>query len=288
MKEKLQKVLARAGLGSRREMERWIEAGRIKVNREVAKLGERVDDHDQIRVDGRAISSRSLQGPKRRVIVYNKSIGEVTTRSDPEGRKTVFDNLPQMHNGRWITIGRLDINTAGLLIFTNDGELANRLMHPSSEIEREYAVRVLGEVTPEMIQRLSDGVELDDGKAHFDSIVNASRGTNSEAANCWYHVTLKEGKNREVRRLWESQGLQVSRLSRVRYGPVILPRALRQGKWEELTPQQILPLLNVTGLNVVEEKEEKKEKLKLPHKGKSGHKRTISKRSRSSAGNKQR
>lgn len=242
--EKLQKVLARAGFGSRRELEKWIAAGRVSVNGKKATLGDRVGPDDRIHVDGKQISKQRVATKKRRVLIYNKPLGEVTTKSDPEGRATVFDRLPRITGSRWIVVGRLDINTMGLLIFTTDGELANKLMHPSSEIEREYAVRVLGEVTPEMLDRLTKGVELDDGKASFNSV----KRTGGEGANQWYHVTLSEGKNREVRRLWESQGVTVSRLMRVRYGPITLPKFVRSGRWEELDEQEMRPLLESVGI----------------------------------------
>jgi len=245
MAERLQKVLATAGFGSRREIERWIAAGRISVNGVIAELGVKVDEGDKIRLDGRQIKLKAERNrPPRRVIIYHKPAGELTTRSDPEGRATIFQNLPKLSGGRWINIGRLDINTTGLILLTNDGELAHRLMHPSSEIEREYAVRVLGEVTPEMLKRLTQGVELEDGKAHFDQI----REAGGEGANRWYHVTLREGRNREVRRLWESQGLQVSRLSRVRFGPIELPRRLQRGEWRDLDEQEMKRLLSVVDL----------------------------------------
>lgn len=243
--EKLQKVLARAGFGSRRELEKWIAAGRVSVNGKKATLGDRVAPEDKIHVDGKQISKQRVAEKKRRVLIYNKPLGEVTTKDDPEGRKTVFDHLPRITGSRWIVVGRLDINTMGLLIFTTDGELANKLMHPSSEIEREYAVRVLGEVAPEMLDRLTNGVELEDGKASFNSVNRAG----GEGANQWYHVTLSEGKNREVRRLWESQGVKVSRLMRVRYGPITLPKFVRSGRWEELDEQQMAPLLECVGIS---------------------------------------
>lgn len=244
MTEKLQKVLARAGLGSRREMERWIEAGRISVNDQTANLGDRVGEDDAIKVDGKTLSKQRTTKGKRRVLIYHKPVGEVTTRNDPEGRRTVFDHLPSIANGRWIVVGRLDINTLGLLLFTNDGELANRLMHPSSEIEREYAVRILGDVDASIINNLKKGVELEDGMAHFDSVEYSG----GEGANHWYHVTLKEGRNREVRRLWESQGVTVSRLIRVRFGPVRLHRTIRSGHWEEMDEKGIQQLLESVGL----------------------------------------
>ncbi|GAC20969.1 23S rRNA pseudouridine(2605) synthase RluB [Paraglaciecola arctica] len=231
MSDKLQKVLANAGTGSRREMERWIEAGRISVNGKLATLGDRVEPADKIRVDGNALN-KSNDTPACRVLMYNKPEGELCSRKDPEGRATVFDRLPVIKNGRWIAVGRLDINTSGLLLFTNDGELANRLMHPSHEVEREYAVRVFGEVEDKMLKRLTKGVQLEDGEAKFTNIVK--RPGDEESTNTWFNVSLSEGRNREVRRLWESQGVQVSRLMRVRYGTLELQKRLPQGGWVEL------------------------------------------------------
>jgi 23S rRNA pseudouridine2605 synthase len=242
--EKLQKVLARVGLGSRRELERWISDGRITVDGAVAKLGDRVTPDQDIRIDGQPLAAGARHETRRRIIIYHKPDGEVTTTKDPQGRPTVFDNLPVLRHARWIVVGRLDFNTQGLLLFTTDGELANRLMHPSSEIEREYAVRVLGEVDADMLRRLQAGVELDDGPAHFDTVVDAG----GEGANRWYHVTLKEGRHREVRRLWEAVGATVSRLIRVRFGPVGLPRQLRPGRWMDLDPDTAKALLDSVGL----------------------------------------
>lgn len=245
MTEKLQKVLARAGFGSRREIETWISEGRISVNGKLAQLGDRVSDTDVIRVDGHVVSKTRIEHSQQcRVLLYHKPVGEVTSRSDPEGRPTVFDNLPGLRNGRWIAVGRLDINTSGLLLFTNDGELANRLMHPSYTIEREYAVRVLGEVAPETLQQLREGVELEDGPARFTYIADGG----GEGANRWFHVSLDEGRNREVRRLWESQGITVSRLIRVRFGPITLPRRIRPGRWEELKGDELSRLRQSVGL----------------------------------------
>ncbi len=224
--EKLQKVLARLGVGSRRDVEVWIAEGRVNVNGSVASLGQRVDSHDAITVDGHLIRREEAAESVRRVLIYNKPEGEVCTRDDPEGRPTIFDRLPRLRTGRWINVGRLDINTTGLLLFTTDGELANRLMHPSYEMDREYAVRVRGEVTEEMIERLLNGVMLEDGPAKFSDIQQAPGG---EGFNHWYHCVVMEGRNREVRRLWESQGLVVSRLKRVRFGPVFLTSELT--KW---------------------------------------------------------
>jgi 23S rRNA pseudouridine2605 synthase len=231
MSEKLQKVLANAGKGSRREMEKWIEHGRISVNGKLATLGDRVEITDQIRVDGHLLSV-DQEKPVCRVLMYNKPEGELCSRKDPEGRATVFDRLPTIKNGRWIAVGRLDINTSGLLLFTNDGELANRLMHPKHEVVREYAVRVFGEVDSGMINRLKKGVQLEDGLAKFTTI--QARKGDEESQNQWFNVTLAEGRNREVRRLWESQEVQVSRLIRVNYGGLELQKRLPQGGWMEL------------------------------------------------------
>ncbi|MBB72477.1 MAG: 23S rRNA pseudouridine(2605) synthase RluB [Legionellales bacterium] len=268
MSEKLQKILANAGLGSRREMETWIESGRVSVNGELASLGDRATHVDQIRVDGRLIRTKPHERQRTRVIIYNKPEGEICSRDDPEGRPTVFECLPNIRAGRWISIGRLDINTNGLLLFTNDGELANLLMHPSSEIEREYAVRVLGEVDKKILTSLRTGVKLDDGMAAFDEV--SERG--GEGANQWYHVVLKEGRQREVRRLWESQGVKVSRLIRVRFGNIELPRELRRGRWEELSVPDVNRLKSLVGL--VELPEDK------PKRRQSQRRRTSNKRNR--------
>jgi len=243
--EKLQKVLARIGVGSRRDVEAWIGEGRIKVNGKVATLGLRVDLHDAITVDGKLIKREEAAETVRRVIIYNKPDGEICTRDDPEGRPTVFDRLPRPREGRWINIGRLDINTTGLLMFTTDGELANRLMHPSYEMDREYAVRVRGEVDDDMIARLKEGVVLEDGPAKFTDIQEAPGG---EGFNHWYHCVVMEGRNREVRRLWESQGLVVSRLKRVRFGPVFLNSDLPMGRWRELGQHEVDILAAEVGL----------------------------------------
>ncbi|MGB5396860.1 MAG: pseudouridine synthase [Gammaproteobacteria bacterium] len=235
--ERVQKVLARMGFGSRREIEGWIEQGRVKINRTTAKLGDKVADGDRVELNGRRAIVR-LEGQSTRVILYNKPEGEVCTRKDEQNRPNVYRNLPSISNGRWVGIGRLDINTSGLLLFTNDGELANRLMHPSSEIEREYASRVHGKVTEQQLEQLQKGVTLDDGPAHFERIEDAG----GEGSNHWYNVVLKEGRNREVRRLWESLDVRVSRLIRVRYGPILLPRNLRQKQAIELAPDQVAQL----------------------------------------------
>ncbi len=231
--ERIQKVLAKVGLGSRREMEKVIEAGRVMVNGEVAKLGDKVKPSDDLTMDGKTVKNDDKK--VRRVLIYNKPEGEICTRKDPEGRHTVFDKLPNVPGERWVAIGRLDINTSGLLLFTNDGELANRLMHPSRQIEREYAVRVLGEVTQENIDAMCAGIELEDGPAKFTDV----QFFDGKGSNQWFHVVIMEGRNREVRRLWESQNLQVSRLKRVRYGSVFLESEVRAGTWQEMPKKDI-------------------------------------------------
>lgn len=238
MTEKIQKILANAGLGSRRQIEEWLRENRISVNGAIAKIGDRITVDDKVRVDGRDIHLVKSSAQKSRVILYHKPEGEICSRNDPEGRPTIFDRLPMLRNGRWISVGRLDFNTSGVLLLTNNGELANRLMHPSSDIEREYAVRIQGRVTPEMLATLKKGVELKDGVARFDQIIDAG----GEGTNHWYHVLVKEGRNRLVRRLWESQDLTISRLIRIRFGNVTLPRMLRRGKWAELTADEIAKL----------------------------------------------
>jgi 23S rRNA pseudouridine2605 synthase len=234
MNERLQKLLASAGHGSRRGIEDWIRAGRVTVNGKVATLGERATPADRICLDGKPLD---LQGRAATtdVLLYHKPVGEVTTRSDPEGRPTVFDRLPAPRSGRWIVVGRLDVNTSGLLLFTNDGELAHRLMHPSTEIAREYLVRVRGRPGTEVIERLRRGVVLDDGPARFDRIAPES----TEGSHSWFRVSLHEGRNREVRRLFEHEGFEVSRLTRIRYGSCDLPRDLRAGAFKQLEPSEL-------------------------------------------------
>ena len=244
---RIQKVLADAGLGSRREIEGWITAGRIEINGRLAKLGDRLGPGDPIRLDGKPLRlAPATAAEPLRVIAYHKPEGEIVTRQDPEGRPTVFERLPPLLQGRWIAIGRLDINTSGLLLLTTNGELANKLMHPSQEIEREYAVRVLGTAPREALQRLVHGVELDDGPARFEEIVESD--TSSRGANRWYHVLLREGRNREVRRLWEAVGVKVSRLMRVRFGNVILEPSLFSHQWRDLTPEELDGLLRLAGM----------------------------------------
>lgn len=246
--ERVQKLLARAGVGSRREIEGWMEAGRLLVNGKPVQAGQKATTEDKFELDGKVLDVASAAQVVRRVLIYNKPEGEVTSRKDPEGRPTVFDRLPRLKDQRWISIGRLDINTTGLVIFTTDGELANRLMHPSSQIDREYAVRVFGEVDDAMQARLLEGVLLEDGMARFSDISPAG----GSGINRWFHVTLLEGRNREVRRLWESQGVRVSRLKRVRYGPIFLPSRLTLGKWEELEQKAVDTLSKVVGLASVD------------------------------------
>ena len=239
----------------------------MKVNGEVARLGCRVDSLDQIAVDGRPLQRDLNSEVVRRVLIYNKPEGEVCTRDDPEGRPTVFEQLPRLQHGRWVNIGRLDINTSGLLLFTTDGELANLLMHPSSEMDREYAVRVMGEVDEAMIERLREGVMLDDGPARFTDIVSSG----GEGINRWYHVCLMEGRNREVRRLWESQGVRVNRLKRVRFGPVFLGPEVPVGRFREMNQTELDVLSEEVGLksmrlpeSTVAEKEKKKRQSRKP------------------------
>lgn len=238
--ERLQKILAQAGVGSRREMEEWIAAGKITVNGEVAKIGQSVVPTDKVKIGGRLINIR-FTGSARppRVLMYHKPEGEIVSRDDPDGRPSVFAALPRIRGGRWITVGRLDFNTSGLLLFTTSGELANKLMHPSSELVREYAVRVLGELSPEAQKQLLEGVELEDGRASFASLEDAG----GEGANRWVRVTLFEGRNREVRRMFEAVGCTVSRLIRVRYGPFVLPPQLKRGRCRELSEAEVKELL---------------------------------------------
>ncbi len=242
--ERIQKVLAHAGLASRREIETWIESGEVLLNGNPAKLGDRWKEGDQLMLRGRPVNVEKRVNQATRVLLYHKPTGEIVTRRDPEGRPTIFVQLPRLEIGRWINIGRLDINTQGLLLVTNNGELANRLMHPSRQIEREYAVRVLGQVSEDMLERLKQGVELEDGPAHFNAIVEAG----GEGSNHWYHVTLSEGRNRIVRRLWESQNIAVSRLIRIRFGNIVLPPHIKARTYTELMPEQRDSLLVSVGL----------------------------------------
>ena len=240
--QKLQKVLANLGLGSRRKMERWIEEGRVTVDGSVATLGDRVHAGQALRLDGKPLEVDAAE--QVRVLLYHKPVREVCSRDDPEGRKTVFERLPKLKSGRWISVGRLDFNTSGVLLFTTDGALANALMHPSSAIEREYLVRVMGRVDEPMLERLKDGVELDDGPARFSDIQEGG----GDGINRFFYVVLMEGRNREVRRLWESQGTAVSRLKRVRYGEVFLPSKLKKGQWLELPQRDVDVIYQMAGL----------------------------------------
>lgn len=262
--DKLQKIIAHAGLASRREAEVWIKAGRVSVNGSIAELGDRAGPKDKIRVDGKILHVTAKEDFQRRMLAYHKPEGEICSRKDPEGRPTVFDTLPNVKNSRWINVGRLDINTSGLMFFTNDGELANRLMHPSHQVLRKYAVRVRGEVTDEIIKQLEKGVELEDGYAHFERVEDAG----GEGTNHWYNVTLREGKNREVRRLWEAFEIQVSRLHRIQYGDFQLPRSLKRGRYRDLTPQELAAFEELVGL--------KKSKTKsMPQNNRKKHKNKV-------------
>lgn len=251
--ERIQKLLATAGVASRRAIEEWIEAGRITVNGRPAEVGQKISHDDHVRVDGRPIAlQRKPEAP--RVLLYRKKVGEISTRDDPDGRRTVFRKLPELETGRWIAVGRLDINTSGLLLMTTHGELARRLMHPSFEIPRTYAVRVLGELTAEIRERLLKGVELEDGTAKAEALVSADPpeadedGPALKGANRWYEITMREGRNRVVRRLFEAVNLQVSRLIRIAYGPVLLGRGIKSGSYREATDEELQALLQATKL----------------------------------------
>ncbi|PRD64478.1 23S rRNA pseudouridylate synthase B [Malikia granosa] len=245
---KLHKVLAQAGLGSRLEMERLIQEGRISVNNEPAHVGQRIQHGDQIKINGKPVRVR-IAPPPPRVLAYHKPAGEVVTHDDPQNRPTVFRRLPRLYNGKWQSVGRLDLNTEGLLLFTDSGELANKLMHPRFGLQREYAVRVLGALSNEEKDRLLEGVRLDDGMAQFQSIEDGG----GDGANCWYRVTIAEGRNREVRRMFEAVGHAVSRLIRIRYGAVVLPRGLRRGVWTELDYRDIERLTLAAGMRRTDE-----------------------------------
>ena len=243
-KERIQKALARQGLGSRRQIEAWIEKGEIVLNDAVAQIGDHVKANDVVMHNGRKIVIKDAEHKLPRVLMYHKPEGEVCSRNDPDGRPTIFENLPGLKHSRWVAVGRLDLNTSGLILVTDDGDLANKLMHPSNQMQREYAVRVLGTVTKEMLKQLTNGVKLDDGPARFEEIVDSG----GEGANHWYHVVLMEGRNREVRRMWEAVGVKVSRLMRVRYANAILTKSQRPGKHRELTYKQVVELAEMVGM----------------------------------------
>ncbi len=242
---RIQKALSASGVGSRREMEKWIHQGLVKINGKVAQLGDKVGPQDRVDVKGGSIK---LKWPDRlpRILLYYKQEGEIVSRDDPQGRVTVFDRLPQAKNSRWVAIGRLDVNTSGLLILTTSGELVNRFAHPSFEVERHYAVRILGELTTEQKEMLLEGVELEDGTAKFERL--SEQG--GEGANKWYEVVIKEGRNREVRRIFEHLGLTVSRLVRIGFGPVALPNRLKRGQFYELTELEVSYIMREVGIGV--------------------------------------
>lgn len=242
--ERIQKVLSAQGFGSRRQIEKWIEEGQVRVNGQPATIGMRITTQDKIMLHGKPVVLNAPKFFKTKVIMYNKPEGEVVTLDDPDGRPTVFEQLPNLRSGRWVNVGRLDINTTGLLLLTNDGELANRLMKPNFQIERKYAVRVLGDVLDEHVDALLAGVELEDGFAKFETVQYAG-GT---GANSWYHVTIKEGRKREVRRLWEAVDMKVSRLIRIAFGPILLPPRLKVGDYQYLTEDEVEALLKLTGM----------------------------------------
>jgi len=246
--EKLHKVLADAGIGSRRDMEELIIAGRVSVNGQPAHIGQRVMPNDQVRINGKPLQRRPAGGRPPRVLLYHKPVGEIVTQDDPGERPTVFEKLPKVSGSRWVAVGRLDLNTEGLILFTTSGELANRLMHPRYEVEREYAVRVLGELTDDRRQQLLDGVQLDDGPAKFAKVDDAG----GQGVNHWYRVALAEGRNREVRRMFESVGLTVSRLIRIRYGAIQLPRSLARGRFYELAPEWVQAWVHDLGMSIDE------------------------------------
>ncbi len=244
--ERIQKVLARGGLASRREIERWITEGRLKINGVLVTQGAHLKAGDYLQLNDRVVHWEKFERQPTRVLIYHKPTGEIVSRNDPQGRPTIFASLPKLDTSRWISVGRLDVNTSGLLLVTNNGELANKLMHPSTEVEREYAVRILGEVPDEKLELLKQGVTLEDGVAKFDQIYFMG----GEGANKWYHVVVSEGRNRLVRRLWEAQNVVVSRLMRVRYGPVVLSDGLRTGKCYELDKKELDLLFEFAGLPV--------------------------------------
>ena len=238
MKTRIHKILADHGIGSRRGIESLIKQRKVKVNGELATLGQLVSEHDIFEVEGRTVRLSKKDPSKKRILMYNKKVGEISSRNDPDHKKTIFDSLPKLKSGRWVSVGRLDINTSGLILFTNDGSLANQLMHPSSNIEREYIARVHGQVTDQILNNLMKGVKLEDGFAKFTDVQGGRKGN----TNQWFAMVIMEGRTREVRRLWESQGLEISRLKRVRYGNLFLPASLKQGAFKELSKSEISAL----------------------------------------------
>ena len=238
MKTRIHKILADHGIGSRRGIESLIKQRKVKVNGELATLGQLVSEHDIFEVEGRTVRLSKKDPSKKRILIYNKKVGEISSRNDPDHKKTIFDSLPKLKSGRWVSVGRLDINTSGLILFTNDGSLANQLMHPSSNIEREYIARVHGQVTDQILNNLMKGVKLEDGFAKFTDVQGGRKGN----TNQWFAMVFMEGRTREVRRLWESQGLEISRLKRVRYGSLFLPASLKQGAFKELSKSEISAL----------------------------------------------
>jgi len=291
-KERIQKVLARQGLGSRRQIESWIKEGQVSLNGSIIGLGQQVEAGDVVMHGGRKIIIRDAEQALPRVLAYHKPEGEVCTRSDPEGRPTIFDTLPGLKHSRWVAVGRLDINTSGLILLTDSGDLANKLMHPSTQIQREYAVRVMGAATKQQLEKLTNGIELEDGPARFDEIVERSfvdeERTNRSSINHWYHVVLMEGRNREVRRLWEAVDLKVSRLMRVRYGSVIMTKSQRPGQTRELDPEDIRELAELAGIeyakNLRSGKPIKKDYRMTKHKAPASRGRPGSGRSSSTGG----
>ncbi len=235
MRQRIHKILADSGHGSRRGIERLIKQNKIEVNGEIATLGQLVSEKDSFKIEGKKIVLSARVNKGTRILMYNKKVGEICTRHDTKNRPTVFENLPKLNSGRWVSVGRLDINTSGLMLFTNKGELANRLMHPSSMIEREYIARIHGLVTKKVLQKFINGVELEDGLARFTDVQEGKKGK----TNQWFAMVIMEGKTREVRRLWESQNLEVSRLKRVRYGNLFLPASLKQGSYKELSKSEV-------------------------------------------------
>ncbi len=238
MKTRIHKILADHGIGSRRGIESLIKQRKVKVNGELATLGQLVSEHDIFEVEGRTVRLSKKDPSKKRILMYNKKVGEISSRNDPDHKKTIFDSLPKLKSGRWVSVGRLDINTSGLILFTNDGSLANQFMHPSSNIEREYIARVHGQVTDQILNNLMKGVKLEDGFAKFTDVQGGRKGN----TNQWFAMVIMEGRTREVRRLWESQGLEISRLKRVRYGSLFLPASLKQGAFKELSKSEISAL----------------------------------------------